>query len=117
VSVLDDYFSRLDPPAREAFQRVRAIALEVAPDAEEGTRYGMAALTYKGKPLLAFRAAKRHLSIFPFSPGAVDAAREHLAGFDLSKGTVRFTATTPVPPEAVRALVRHRLGEIDATTR
>ncbi|HEY8451210.1 MAG: DUF1801 domain-containing protein [Micromonosporaceae bacterium] len=117
MSVLDDYFSRLDPPAREAFARIRTLALEVAPGAEEGTSYGMAALIYKRKPLLGFRAARRHLSIFPFSSDAVDAVRDRLAGFDLSKGTVRFTAAKPLPAEAVRDLVRHRLGEIEATAR
>ena len=34
-------------------------------------------------------------------------------GFDLAKGTIRFTPDLPVPDDVVVDLVRHRLQEID----
>lgn len=86
--------------------------MKVAPDAVEGVSYGMAALLLQGKPLLGFRAAKQHLSIYPFSPAAIDAVREQLDGFELSKGTLRFTVEQPVPDAVVRDLVKHRRDEI-----
>lgn len=115
MSAIDEYFLSLDASARAAFERVRQLVLEVAPEAEAGTSYGMAALIYRKKPLLGFRAAQRHLSVFPFSPEAVDAVRERLDGFDLSKGTVRFSASGPLPEDVVRDLVRQRMAEIEAT--
>jgi uncharacterized protein YdhG (YjbR/CyaY superfamily) len=72
----------------------------------------MPAFKYKKRPLLGFRVSKNHLSVFPFSPEAVDAARGALAGFDLSKGTVRFAPETPIPETALEQLLRHRLREI-----
>ncbi len=110
---MDEYLAGLDAPARAAFERIRDLALELVPQAEQGTSYGMAALTYQQRPLLAFRAARGHLSVFPFSARVVDAVRDQLPGFDLSKGTIRFTAVAPLPDEAVRAIVRHRMAEID----
>jgi uncharacterized protein YdhG (YjbR/CyaY superfamily) len=71
-----------------------------------------ATLKHNHKPLLAFLAAKHHLSIFPFSSRVVDAVRDRLAAFELSKGTIRFTAATPLPDEVVRDIVRHRIQEI-----
>jgi uncharacterized protein YdhG (YjbR/CyaY superfamily) len=115
VPALDEYFASLDTPARAAFEHVCQLALKVAPGAEQGVSYGMAALRHKGKPLLGFRAAKEHLSVFPFSPQAVDAVRDRLEGFDLSKGTVRFTAAKPLPDAVVQDLVRHRMNQIDGT--
>jgi uncharacterized protein YdhG (YjbR/CyaY superfamily) len=112
MAAVDDYFAGLAAPARAAFERVRAVAEESAPDAEQGVSYGMAALRLRGKPLLGFKAAKDHLAVFPFSPAAVDAVRDRLTGFSLSKGTIRFTADTPLPDDVVRDLVRHRMGEI-----
>jgi uncharacterized protein YdhG (YjbR/CyaY superfamily) len=109
---VDDYFASLDAPARAAFERVRALAEELAPDAEQGLSYGLAALRHKGKPLLGFKAARDHLAVFPFSPAAVDVVRERLAGYSLSKGTIRFTTDMPLPDDVVRDLVRQRLGEI-----
>ena len=112
MSTVDEYFDSLDAPSRAAFDRVRNIALALVPEAEPGTSYGMAALRYQRKPLLGFRASQRHLSVFPFSPQAIDAVRDRLAGFDLAKGTIRFTAATPIPDDVVRDLVRHRAAEI-----
>jgi uncharacterized protein YdhG (YjbR/CyaY superfamily) len=113
MAAVDDYLDGLDEPARRAFGRVLGLALDEAPDSEQGTSYGMAALIHRGKPLLGFRAAAHHLSVFPFSPAAVDAVRDRLAGFELSRGTIRFTADVPLPDDVVRDLVRCRRGEID----
>lgn len=112
MSAVDDYFGSLDPSSRAAFEHIRELALELVPDAQAGTSYGMAALRYRQRPLLGFRAAQHHLSIFPFSPQAIDAVRTRLSGYDLAKGTVRFTAEAPLPDDVVRDIVRHRLAEI-----
>jgi uncharacterized protein YdhG (YjbR/CyaY superfamily) len=109
---VDDYFAGLEPPARAAFEHVRTLALEVVPEAGQGTTYGMAALTCDGKPLLAFRAAKEHLSVFPCSGWVVDAVRDRLQGYSLARGTVRFTPDYPLPDDVVRDLVATRVHEI-----
>ena len=113
VGTLDDYFGGLDTEKRAAFEHIRQVAMEVAPAAEQGTSYGMAALEHDGRPLLGFRVAKQHLSIFPFGAAPVDAVRDRLAGFALSKGTIRFTAESPPPDDVVRELVRLRIAEIE----
>ena len=117
MAAVDDYFDSLDADRRAAFERIRALALDEAPAAEQGTGYGMAALKYRGKPLLGFRAAEHHLSIFPFSPAAIDAVREQLTAFDVSKGTIRFTVGTSLPDDAVRGLIRCRMAEIAGSGR
>ena len=112
MAAVTEYFAELDPPARAAFEHVWNLAREIVPDAEEGVSYGLAALLFQGKPLLGFKAARGHLSVFPFSPQAVDAVRAQLGGYELSKGTVRFTIARPLPDEAVRAMVKFRRDEI-----
>jgi uncharacterized protein YdhG (YjbR/CyaY superfamily) len=109
---VDDYFGGLDASQRAAFEHIRNLVMDLVPEAEQGTSYGMAALKYKQKPLLAFLAAKHHLSIFPFSSRVIDAVRDRLTGFELSKGTIRFTVAMPLPDEVVRDVVRHRMEEI-----
>jgi uncharacterized protein YdhG (YjbR/CyaY superfamily) len=74
-------------------------------------------LKYRRKPLLGFLAAKDHLSVFPFSPRVVESVRERLPGFELSKGTIRFSVATPLPDEVVRDIVRLRVNEIVGTER
>jgi len=109
---VDDYFGGLDASARDAFEHIQNLVMDLVPEAEAGTSYGIAAFRYKQKPLLGFLAAKQHLSIFPFSSQVVDAARDRLTGFELSKGAIRFTVATPLPDEVVRDIVRCRVEEI-----
>lgn len=111
---MDDYLDGLPQDQNEALARVRAVVERVAPDAEEGVSYGMPAYLYAGRPLLGFRVAKKHLSVFPFSPAAVEAVQDRLEGFDLSKGTIRFSPDRPVPEDVLADLVRARQEEIAA---
>jgi uncharacterized protein YdhG (YjbR/CyaY superfamily) len=117
VPAVDDYLAALDDVTRAAFEHIRDIALELAPEAGQAVSYGVAALTYEKKPLLGFLVSKQHLSLFPFSPQAVDAVRDRLEGFVPSKGTIRFTAARPIPDAVVRDLVAHRIAEITAGPR
>jgi uncharacterized protein YdhG (YjbR/CyaY superfamily) len=114
VAAVDEYFESLDADTRAAFDHIRSLALDIVPDAEQGTSYGMAALKYKGKPLLGFAAAKRHLSIFPFSAQVVDEIRDQLSGFELSKGTIRFTVDKPLGDGVIRDIVKLRAAEISS---
>ena len=109
---MDDYLDGLPPAQQVALERVRAIVGGLAPEAEEGTSYGVPAFIYAGRPLLGFSAAKRHLSIFPFSPAAIDAVRDRLDGFGVAKGTIRFSPDRPVPDDVLADLVHARKLEI-----
>jgi uncharacterized protein YdhG (YjbR/CyaY superfamily) len=113
VSTFDEYLSPLPGAQKAELERIRRLVRRTVPDADEGTSYGMPAFKYKNRPLLGFKVSKNHLSVFPFSPEAIDAAREALAGFDLSKGTVRFTPEKPIPDSALDQLLRHRLRELE----
>lgn len=112
MSSFDEYLATVPEPQKAELERIRQLVRRRVPDAEEATSYGMPAFKYKQRPLLAFRASKNHLSVFPFSPAAIDAARDALAGFDLAKGTIRFTPDKPIPEAALDQLLSHRLGEI-----
>jgi uncharacterized protein YdhG (YjbR/CyaY superfamily) len=109
---MDDYVNALPPEQKAVLARVRAVVERAAPEAEEGVSYGVPAYLYGGRPLLGFRAAKRHLSVFPFSPAAIEAVKDRLGGFDLSKGTIRFSPDSPVPDDVLADLVLARKKEI-----
>ena len=113
MGTIGDYLAGLAPEQRDALQRVVDVAVRVAPDAEEGTSYGMPALRLGGRPLLGITAAAKHLSVFPFSPAVVEAVSADLEGFSLSKGTIRFTVDRPIPDAVVERLVDLRRAELD----
>ena len=113
MGAVDEYFESIDPGERAAFERVRAIVTEVAPDVGQGTSYGVPALMYAAKPLLGFHAGKGFLSLYPYSGDVVTALRERLPGFETTSGSVHFSAEEPLPDEAVRAMVELRIAEIE----
>ncbi len=113
MSDIDNYLAGVDEATRSALQHVREVVTTAEPSVTEGTSYGMPALKYRGRPLLGFLAAKGHLSIFPFSPRAIDSARSRLDGFSLSKGTIRFSLDKPMPDAVLVDIVRYRVAEID----
>jgi uncharacterized protein YdhG (YjbR/CyaY superfamily) len=113
MTTFDEYLANVPEPQKTELKRLRRVVRRMVPDAEEAVSYGMPAFKYKKRPLLGFRMSKNHLSVFPFSPDAVDAARDALVGFDVSKGTVRFTPEKPIQDAALEELLRHRLREIE----
>lgn len=112
MGTVDDYLATLRDPDRQAFERVLQIVAGAVPGTTQGTSYGLAALLLDGKPLLGFRAARDHLSLFPFSPAVVAAVADQLTGFAVSKGTVRFSAGHPLPEHVIVTMARLRGGEI-----
>jgi uncharacterized protein YdhG (YjbR/CyaY superfamily) len=112
MSSIEDALAPFDEASRAALAQVIDVARAVAPDAVDGVSYGIPALIVGGKPLLGVSVRANHLSIHPFSPAAIDAVRERLDGFSVSKGTVRFTPDRPVPDDALRDMTAARLREI-----
>ena len=117
MSEIEDYLSTVTPDQRFALERVVDIARGADPDAVDGRSYGMPALRYAGKPLVGILAARDHLSVFPFSPAIVEAVRDRLDGFNLSKGTIRFSVDQPIPDDVVHDVVDLRRAEIEGSSR
>ena len=111
------YLSTLDGADRDALERVYAIAREVVPEAEEGTSYGMAALLYRGKGLVATVRGKQFLSLYPYSSAVIASVLEAAHGFETTKGSIHYSADHPLPDVLVRQIVEVRRAEIDETAR
>ncbi|HTO76957.1 MAG TPA: DUF1801 domain-containing protein [Thermoanaerobaculia bacterium] len=109
---IDGYLARLTLEKRAALQKLRGSIQSAAPRAEECISYGIPAFRLDGRVLVWFGAATRHCSFFP---GAViEEFEEELAGYDTSKGTVRFSPDEPLPASLVRRLVKARAARIAA---
>jgi uncharacterized protein YdhG (YjbR/CyaY superfamily) len=114
---IDAVLEALPEQEREALGALRDVIAAAAPEAVEAISYGVPAFKYRGRPLVSFAAARNHLSFFVQSPAVMEAHRDDVAGFDTSKGTIRFTPQKPIPEELVTKLVRARVAETDAARR
>jgi uncharacterized protein YdhG (YjbR/CyaY superfamily) len=108
MSVIDNYLYPIAAPKRAELEKIRKLVTEIAPKSEEVISYGMPGFKYEGKYLLGFNAFKDHLSLFPTSE-PIEAFKNELTGFTLSKGTIQFTVEHPIPETLVKDIIRHRL--------
>ncbi len=106
------YLDRLPDAPRAALERLRGLIRRAAPDAVECIAYGVPGFRVDGKYLVGYAAARNHLSFFPGA--VVRSLAADLAGFEVGRGTVRFTPDRPLPAALIRQLVRVRRQRIAA---
>jgi uncharacterized protein YdhG (YjbR/CyaY superfamily) len=111
---IDDYLKGLSPQHRDALQKLRRAVHAAAPGAEECISYGMPAFRLHGRLIAGFRSAANHCSFHPMSGDTVATLECALAGYDTSRGTVRFAARAGLPARLVRKLVKARIAEGEA---
>ncbi len=80
MTELTDYIASLDEPARSVVDGWRLRGMELVPTAEEGESYGMAALRYRGRPLVSVVRTKAGYTIFPLKSVYEAASAEDRAG-------------------------------------
>lgn len=114
---IDAVLAALPDDVAAALEGLRSMIAAVAPEAVESVSYGVPAFKYRGRPFVSFGAGRNHCSFYVQSPAVMEAHRAELAGYDTSKGTVRFSPAAPPPADLVAKLVRARISEIDQRSR
>lgn len=115
MTSVTDFLAGLAEPARSVVTGLMTRAVELVPDAAEGVSYGMPALLYRGRGLVAVAVTTKGYSLYPFSGQVIAALTDELGDVARTKGAVQFTDARPLPTAAFDALVRARHAEIDAT--
>lgn len=110
VGTVDEYLAGVDESQRGALERLRRQIRAAAPGAEEYVTYQLPAFRWNG-PLVAFGAAARHCAFYPMSGRLVAQFARELAGFETSKGTIRFQPAKPIPAALIRRMVKARMAE------
>jgi len=106
---VDEYLAGVPEPGRSTLKKVRAMIRSVVPEeATEVISYGIPTFTYK-RGLVAFAAFRDHCSFFPLGSSVLDAFKEELKEFRVSKGTLHFPLDTPLPASLVKKIVKARI--------
>ena len=109
----DEYLARVPEPARSTLNTVRAtIRSTVPPEATETISYRMPAFQHHGI-LVWYAAFSDHCSLFPGS-SAIEAFKDDLAGYTISKGTIQFPTDKPLPKRLIQKLVKARVAQNEA---
>jgi uncharacterized protein YdhG (YjbR/CyaY superfamily) len=109
---IDAYIAELDEPKRSTLESLRRSILEVVPDAQEGLAYRMPAFKVQGKTVAGFAAFKDHLSYLPHSGSVLAELGDEVAGYETSKGALKFAVDKPPPKRLVKKLITTRMREL-----
>jgi uncharacterized protein YdhG (YjbR/CyaY superfamily) len=113
---MDTWLDTLALQEQAAMRALRAVILKAAPRAAEIKSYGLPAFKVDGKGLVCMNVWKKHCAFYPMSADAIDAHKDALAGFALSKGTIKFTPLHPIPEAIITSIIQFRLREMNLAT-
>jgi len=111
AKTVDEYLARVPEPARSTLEKIRAVIRSVVPaETTEVISYGIPTFRYK-RALVAIAAFKDHCSLFPMGASALDAFKDELKKFRVSKGTLHFPLDKPLPATLVKKIVKARIAQ------
>lgn len=113
-SKVQSYFAATPSAARKELEKIREAILAVAPAADEHFSYGMPGFRLDGKTLVWYAAWKNHVSIYPMTDAIRKRFAKDLEGYKVSKGTIQFSLSEPIPLTLVKKLVKARAQEARA---
>ena len=108
---IDEYLTVVNADQRTALENLRKTIRAVAPKVEEGISYGIPAFRLNGGALVFFGAWANHCSFYPSSSITLKKFRGDLKGFQITKGTIRFSPDNPLPITLVKKLLKARIAE------
>jgi len=77
--------------------------------------YGIPAFKHNGM-LVWFAAFSKHCSLFP-TASVIEAFKNELRGYTISKGTIQFPLDKPLPKGLIKKIVRARVAQNESKKR
>ena len=111
---VDEYMAAQPEAVRAVLARVRSIIRKAIPEADEVISYQIPAYKLNGRVVLYFAGWKQHYSLYPATGGLVEAFRKELAAYEVSKGTVRFPLSQPVPARLIDQIAKFKARQVPA---
>jgi uncharacterized protein YdhG (YjbR/CyaY superfamily) len=114
VTSVAQYLAAQPPAARRVLARVRSVIRKAVPSADEVIAYGIPTYKLHGRPVIYFAGWTHHFAIYPSNSRIVAAFKDELAAYEMSKGTIRFPLSEPVPARLIAGIAALRAKEVAA---
>jgi uncharacterized protein YdhG (YjbR/CyaY superfamily) len=114
---VDEYIAMQPEGVRSILQRVRSTICKAVPSAEEAISYQIPAYKLPAGAMLYFAGWKQHFSLYPATARLVAAFKNDLAPYKISKGTIRFPLSEPLPVRLIERIAKFRAKEVAGRAR
>jgi uncharacterized protein YdhG (YjbR/CyaY superfamily) len=108
---VDEYIAAQPETTRVVLQLVRRTLRKALPGAEEVISYKIPAYRLHGGIVLYFAGWRQHYSLYPAGERMIAAFKDQLASYKVSKGTIRFPLSEPVPVKLIERIAKFRAKE------
>jgi uncharacterized protein YdhG (YjbR/CyaY superfamily) len=109
---VDEYIASQPKDVHGILERVRNAIRKAVPVAEEVISYQIPAYKLPGGAVIYFAGWKEHYSVYPATAEVVATFKDELARYKLSKGTIRFPLSEPVPVKLIERIAKCRAKEV-----
>jgi uncharacterized protein YdhG (YjbR/CyaY superfamily) len=109
---VDEYIASQPEAVQRVLRRVRRTIRKAMPAAEEVISYQIPAYKLHGRPVLYFAGWRQHYSLYPSTAPIVAAFKDDLAPYEVTKGTIRFPLSEPVPVTLIEGIAKFRAKEV-----
>jgi uncharacterized protein YdhG (YjbR/CyaY superfamily) len=109
---VDEYIASQPEAVQSVLKRLRSIVRKAVPGVEESISYQIPAYKLRGERVLYFAGWKQHYSLYPATGPLVTAFKDELAPYELSKGTIRFPLSEPIPVKLIERIAKFRAKEV-----
>lgn len=107
-----EYIETRPEHVQAILKRLRGIIRKAVPDAQEVISYQIPAYKLPGGTVLFFAGWKEHYSLYPANERLVEAFKKELAPYKLSRGTIRFPLSEPIPVKLIERIAKFRAKEM-----
>jgi uncharacterized protein YdhG (YjbR/CyaY superfamily) len=108
---VDEYIASRPQAIQGILGLVRSTIRKALPKAEEVISYQIPAYKLHSGVVLYFAGWKQHFSLYPAGERLVAAFKDELAPYEISKGTIRFPISEPVPVKLIGRIAKFRAQE------
>ena len=109
-AAVTSYITGFPKEVQTILKKMRSTVKSAAPKLTEGISYGIPTFYLNGKYLVYIAGFKKHVSVYPAITPAVEKVKG-LSAYKVSKGTLKFPLTEPIPYEMIKKFVAHRVKE------
>ena len=109
IKTIDDYIESFPENVKLILTELRETIRRTAPMAQETINYGIPTFKLKGN-LVHFAAYKKHIGFYP-TPSGISEFINELSDYEISKGSIKFPISKPLPLDVVERIVQFRVQE------